>query len=192
MVTVPSSQFLRKKSYGRVPGSRFTAHGFRFWILRTVVPAVYILFIGCGEQGSKPAEDSVNSQTTSFAGIPTPISNTGLTIDLIEGYVIDSQIDSNFRVYYFKPVNPTGAEDEAGIYFGANPDTSAPMIEYSKRIFDGEFMGNAVQWTEYTTATYTQREVFIDRGPDDKIHCWCYSHDPVTLEKLFWMIRTIR
>lgn len=185
MVAVPCSKF-------QVQGSLFPVHSSLLATLRMIVPVAVILFIGCGEQVNKPEEDSVNRPATSFSGIPTPISNTGLTIDLIEGYAIDSQIDSNFRVYYFKPVSPDAAEDEAGIYFGANPDTSAPIIEFSKRIFDGEFMGNAVKWTEYTTAKYTQREVFIDRGPEDKIHCWCYSHDPATLEKLFWMVRTIR
>jgi hypothetical protein len=53
-------------------------------------------------------------------------------------------------------------------------------------------MGNAVTWTEYTTVKYTQREVFIDQGPETKIHCWCYSHDPAVLEKLWEMVKTIK
>lgn len=154
-----------------------------------ILPLLLIVFTtGCG---SEPvSEDPTRVPPTK--SVTTPIGNTGLTIDLIEGYAIDSQIDSAFRVYYFKPTSPDAGEDEAGIYFGANPDTSAPSIDYSKRIYAGEFMGNAVQWTEYITEKYTQREVFVDRGLNDKIHCWCYSDDPAVLERLYGMVRTIK
>jgi hypothetical protein len=154
-----------------------------------VLPLLLFVFMsGCGNEPVSEDAPAV-SQTKS---VTTPIGHTGLSIDLIEGYAIDSQIDSAFRVYYFKPIAPDAGEDEAGIYFGAHPDTSAPSIDYSKRVYDGQFMGNAVKWTEYITAAYTQREVFIDRGPEDKIHCWCYSDDPLVLEKLYGMIRSIR
>jgi hypothetical protein len=163
-----------------------------FSVVRSVVPLLPLLLLvlnaGCGSE-SVPDNSPTGPQMKS---VTTPIGNTGLTIDLIEGYAIDSQIDSAFRVYYFKPVSPDAGEDEAGIYFGANPDTSAPSIEYSKRVYEGEFMGNAVKWTEYTTEKYTQREVFVDRGVNDKVHCWCYSNNAAVLEKLYGMVRTIK
>lgn len=176
-----------------VPGSRFPVSGCSvFGVLRWMISAIAVFIFGCGEQtNNTPANDTVQ-QSMKFTGLPTPISNTGLTIDLIEGYAIDSQIDSNFKVYYFKPESPNAAEDEAGIYIGLHPDTSSPSIGYDKKIFDGVFMSNSVKWTEFTTEKYTQREVFVDRGPEEKIHSWCYSHDPATLEKLFSMIKTIR
>jgi hypothetical protein len=161
----------------------------RYSVLGCCAAFIFLLFQSCGEQ---PLSDSEKDTNSNFHGTPTAIGGTGLTIDLVEGYAIDSQIDSVFKVYYFKPTAQDAAEDEAGIYFGPRPDTSAPNTEYTKKLFDGQFMGNAVKWTEYVTATYTQREVFVDRGPEEKIHCWCYSHDPVTLEKLFWMVKTIK
>lgn len=175
----------------KVLSARCSVLSFGIAVLRFVMFIMAVFSWGsCGHETADNTNHDFETQTTKVT--PTRIGGTGLTIDLIEGYAIDSQIDSAFKVYYFKPVSPTANEDEAGIYFGSHPDTSAPSVDYNKRIFDGEFMGNTVKWTEYTTAKYTQREVFIDRGPNDKIHSWCYSHDPATLDKLFWMIKTIR
>ena len=158
----------------------------------TVITIVMAGLVACGGQNDKQDPVDQGQPAINYHGTPTPIGSSGFTIDLMEGYAIDSQIDSLFTVYYFKPTDSLAPEDEAGIYFGTHPDTSAPTIDYSKKLIDGNFMGNSVKWVEYTTGTYTQREVFVDRGPNDKIHCWCYSHDPVSLEELFWMIRTIR
>lgn len=182
MVTVPSSQF-------SVLGSAIRRSRFAFLVISCGFIGSLLLFASCDQPGNT---DNVVQHSESVKATPSAIGGTGLTIDLIEGYAIDSQIDSLFKVYYFKPIDPTEGENEAGIYIGLHPDTSAPGISYEKKTIDGTFMGNSVKWTEFTTAKYTQREVFIDRGPEEKIHSWCYSYDPAVLEKLYSMIRTIR
>lgn len=148
-----------------------------------------VLLANCGEP--PVANDNSQDQPTTV-GTKVPIGTTGHTIQLIEGYKIENQVGGSFDVYYFKPIDTAMGESEAGIYFGPRPDTAAPSIEYTKKLFLGTFMGNTVHWTEYSTVKYTQREVFVDLGPESKIHCWCYSHDPSVLEKLHEMIKTIR
>ncbi len=148
------------------------------------------ILVGCGSETSAQNTDSV--PVTNSVGKRVAIGTTNYTIELIPGYYIEKQEDPNFEVYYFKPDDTTNTVDEAGIYFGPRPDTSAPSTEYTRKTSPGTFMGNSVTWTEFITATYTQREVYIDNGPEEKIHCWCYSGDPAVLEKLYVMIKTIQ
>jgi hypothetical protein len=113
-------------------------------------------------------------------------------IKLPEGYKIDPQPGADNKVFYFTPIDTTVKRGEAGIYFGARPDDSSPSTGFSKKEFPGIFLGQSVTWIEYTTDSYTQRETFIEIGPEKKIHCWCYSNNTADLEVLFEMIKTIR
>ena len=154
-----------------------------------VVSAVGL--ISCTET-PKSEENKDQVEVKNTIGPRVDIGESGHTIQLLPGYIIEKQNSETFEVYYFKPADSTLSENEAGIYFGPRPDTSAPSIEYTKKVFPGTFMGNTVTWTEYTTEKYTQREVFIDQGPEQKIHCWCYSHDPLLLNKLWEMVKTVQ
>jgi len=159
--------------------------------MKIFLPAILtslVLACSCGS----PTTINEPVTTPQTQGETTPIGTTGHSIVLLDGYKIENQAGGSFDVYYFKPIDTAMGESEAGIYFGPRPDTAAPAIEYSKKTYPGTFMGNAVTWTEYTTVKYTQREVFVDRGTEAKIHCWCYSHDPVVLEKLWGMVKTIK
>lgn len=153
---------------------------------------VLLLVLSSGCSSSASSKDNADSVPASTSGKRVSIGETNHTIEILPGYYIEKQNATDFEVYYFRAEDSTKTDDEAGIYFGAHPDTSAPSTDYTKNTFTGTFMGNSVTWTEYTTATYTQREVFIDNGPMDKIHCWCYSKDPAMLEKLYSMIKTIQ
>jgi hypothetical protein len=140
----------------------------------------------------KPADSKEDVKMNKSVGARVPFGESGHTIQLLPDYTIEKQSSETFEVYYFKPADSTLSENEAGIYFGPRPDTSAPSVDYTKKQFPGTFMGNTVTWTEYTTDKYTQREVFIDQGPEQKIHCWCYSHDPIMLNKLWEMVKTVQ
>ncbi len=148
------------------------------------------LITRCGPTEEVPENSDSKIPKTSYARVA--IGTSGHSIELITGFMIEKQESASFEVYYFKPTDTTKTETEAGIYFGPRPDTSAPSTEYTKKIIPGTFMGNSVNWTEYVTSKYTQREVFVDATPDKKIHCWCYSNDPAVLEKLWEMVKTIK
>lgn len=137
--------------------------------------------------------NDANSQgSTGLVTIPerVEIGNTGYSIKLIDGYYIEP--DTLFDAYYFKPVISGDGESEAGFYLGPRPDTGAPLIEYTRKTARDTFMNDSVTWIEYTTANYTQREVFIDKSADKKIHIWCYSRNAADVERLYQMVRSIR
>jgi hypothetical protein len=162
-------------------------------VMRFILPVIVAgVVLGCSCSSPTTPNSEPVTATPKVQGGETAIGTTGYSIVLLDGYKIENQVGGSFDVYYFKPIDTTLGESEAGIYFGPRPDTAAPSIDYTKKLFPGTFMGNAVTWTEYTTVKYTQREVFIDQGPDKKIHCWCYSQDPAVLENLWEMVKTIK
>jgi hypothetical protein len=140
---------------------------------------------------TKEKTESSTLRTVEYAGKDTAF-HANYTIKLPLGYKIDPQPGADNNVYYFTPIDTTVKRGEAGIYFGARPDDSSPSTEYSKSETQGVFLGQSVTWIEYTTNTYTQRETFLETGPDQKIHCWCYADNPQDLDLLFAMIKTIR
>lgn len=150
--------------------------------MRSLIVVFFLL--SAGSCGSEQPETTHKPEI-----IRSSIGNTGYTIQLLPGYTIEK--DPGFEAYYFKPVEATLSESEAGFYLGPKPDTAAPMIEYSKRTFTDAFLQDTAIWTEYTTSKYIQREVFIDLGTDQKIHCWCYSRDASEIDKLWAMVKTI-
>jgi hypothetical protein len=150
--------------------------------------------------GNNPITPASNAQEKTASNTSNPFEYSGkdtvfhanYTIKLPEGYKIDPQPGADNSVYYFTPIDTAVKRGEAGIYFGARPDDSAPSTEYSKSESPGVFLGQSVTWIEYTTDAYTQRETFLEAGPEQKIHCWCYADNPKDLELLFAMIKTIR
>ena len=100
--------------------------------------------------------------------------------------------DTVFGTYYFKPTVPNENESEAGFYLGPNPDTSSPIQEHTKRTYTDWFLGDTATWTEYVTAKFTQREVFLEKSPEQKMHVFFYTRNPDDLRKLEEMIKTIQ
>jgi hypothetical protein len=142
----------------------------------------------CGSEENKKPLDTTSTVTPPVADEPPPFE-----IQLLPGYKIEKQQGADFVVYYFQAIETSQSDSEGGIYFGSAPDTSAPRTQaYTKRDFRDVFMGDSANWREYTTATYVQREVYLELSPSEKIHSWCYSNDPATLERLFGMIKSIR
>lgn len=139
---------------------------------------------------TKEKTESNTTQPVEYAGKDT-VFHSNYTIKLPEGYKIDPQPGADNSVYYFTPKDTTVKRGEAGIYFGARPDDSAPSTEYTKNEMPGIFLGQAVTWVEYTTDAYTQRETFLQTGTEMRIHCWCYSDNPKDLEMLFEMVKSI-
>lgn len=168
-------------------------------MVKSLIPslALVVSLISCGNNQSAPTnytQEKTESNTTKavdYIGKDT-VFHASYTIKLPEGYKIDPQPGADNNVYYFTPIDTTVKRGEAGIYFGARPDDSAPSTEYSKSETQGVFLGQTVTWIEYTTDAYTQRETFLETGPDQKIHCWCYSDNSQDLELLFAMIKTIK
>ena len=137
-------------------------------------------------------DDVVHNTADPHCYVPERISigNTGYSIVLPEGYYMER--DTNFGTYYFKPVTPNENESEAGLYIGSNPDTSAPLQEYTRTTYKDVFLGDTATWTQYVTAKFTQREVFLEKSPEHKIHVFLYTRNPDDLEKLEEMIRSIQ
>lgn len=140
----------------------------------------------CGEDKNAQQQDTVPATIPVVEG-PVPFS-----INLLPGYKIEKQDGPDFTVYYFQSTDTSQSFNEGGIYFGGAPDTSSPRTQaYTKREFRDVFMGDTADWREFTTDTYVQREVYIEKSPTEKIHSWCYSNDPAMLEKLYGMIQSI-
>lgn len=139
---------------------------------------------------TKEKTESSTVRTVEYAGKDTAF-HANYTIKLPVGYKIDPQPGADNNVYYFTPIDTTVKRGEAGIYFGARPDDSAPSTGYTKNEMPGIFLGQSVTWVEYTTDAYTQRETFLQTGPEMRIHCWCYSDNPKDLEMLFEMVKSI-
>lgn len=165
----------------RVPGSKRSVLSFAAFVLFAVAGS------SCGESNQSEDQDTATATQNQVADIPPPF-----TIDLLPGYEIVQEVTMVGRAYYFKSDYPENPSDEAGIFFGALPDTTSPKVEYTKREYRDLFMGDSANWREFKAAGFIHREVYIDRGPEDKIHSWCYSTNPETLEKLCAMIKTIR
>lgn len=162
-----------------VPGSKFK-------VLCCAAIALSYVLTACGNE-----EDKRNVDTT--AALPASDDSLPFIIELLPGYKVEKQQGADFIVYYFMAEDTSQSDNEGGIYFGSAPDTSAPRAqEYIRREFRDLFMGDSANWREYTTATYVQREVYLDLGPQEKIHAWCYSNDSAKLEKLYRMIKSIR
>lgn len=156
--------------------------------LRVLLPAIALgLLISCGNDGDEKTTDSV-AVINPIVEEPIPFS-----IDLLPGYKIEKQDGPDFTVYYFQSTDTSQSFNEGGIYFGGAPDTSSPQSQgYTKREFRDVFMGDSADWREFTTDTYVQREVYVEKSPTEKIHSWCYSNDPAMLEKLYGMIQSIK
>lgn len=161
----------------------------RSWLPVRITALLFasVLLASCGEPAAPPASDP---QPNTAAHARVNIGTSGYTIELLNGYFIAQ--DETFGTYYFKPVNKDGNESEAGFYIGPRPDTTSPLSEYTKITFKDVFLGDTATWIEYTTAKYQQREVFIERSPEEKIHAFCYSRNRDEVEKLFGMMKTIR
>ncbi|GAB4134729.1 MAG: hypothetical protein Fur0041_08280 [Bacteroidia bacterium] len=153
-----------------------------------------LLAFSCGNQETdKSGTTPIQSGNAAVAPKQRiPIDTSGYSIELEDGLLINDESQPGFNVYYFTPQDTTKIKGEAGIYFGPNPDMSAPSKEHTKRTFIDMFMDKPAEWTEYSTSTYTQRETFLQEDNGNKIHCWCYSNNSQTLEMLFKMIKTIR
>jgi hypothetical protein len=160
----------------------------RFSVLSSALLLIMCMTItvSCGTE-----EDKTKKDTT--VALPPADDSLPFIINLLPGYKVEKQQGADFIVYYFQAEDTSMSEHEGGIYFGAAPDTSAPRIqEYTRREFRDLFMGDTANWREYTTATYMQREVYLDLGPQEKIHSWCYSNDSLKLEQLYDMIKSIK
>lgn len=148
---------------------------------------VAISTVSCGE------DSNVGSQDSTPVVNPVTQDKPPFEIQLLPGYKIEKQQGSDFVVYYFQAEDTSQSDNEGGIYFGNAPDTSSPRAQaYTKREFRDAFMGDTANWREFTTATYVQREVYLDLGPQEKIHSWCYSNDSLKLEQLYTMIKSIK
>lgn len=144
------------------------------------------MLASCGE-GNTPQQ-----QDTARVVIPVTEEPVPFSVDLLPGYKIEKQDGPDFTVYYFQSTDTSQSFNEGGIYFGGAPDTSSPRTQaYTKREFRDVFMGDTADWREFTTDTYVQREVYLEKSPTEKIHSWCYSNDPAMLEKLYEMIQSI-
>lgn len=139
---------------------------------------------------TKEKTESNSTKTIEYSGKDT-VFYADYTIKLPDGYKVDPQPGADNNVYYFTPIDTTVKLGEAGIYFGTRPDDSAPSTGYTKNEMPGIFLGQSVTWVEYTTDAYTQRETFLQTGPEMRIHCWCYSDNPKDLEMLFEMVKSI-
>jgi predicted small lipoprotein YifL len=167
-------------------------------MVRSILASLVLAFsiAACGNKPIAPTsstQEKTESNTTKsveYSGKDT-VFHANYTIKLPEGYKIDPQPGADNNVYYFTPIDTTIKRGEAGIYFGARPDDSAPSTEFTKNEMPGIFLGQSVTWVEYTTDAYTQRETFLQTGPEMRIHCWCYSDNPKDLEMLFEMVKSI-
>lgn len=162
--------------------------GARFSVLSLVLflTAGLVMTIACGSEEDKTKNDTTAVQPPVDDPLP-------FIIDLLPGYKVNKQQGADFMVYYFQAEDTSMSEHEGGIYFGSAPDTSAPRAqEYTRREFRDLFMTDTANWREYTTATYVQREVYLELGPQEKIHAWCYSNDSLKLEQLYGMIKSIK
>jgi hypothetical protein len=165
----------------------FRFHSVQYIILCAVFVTSSFLFASCGSDADHQQQD-----TTALA-TPAAPETPPFSIDLLPGYKIEKQVGPDFTVYYFQPTDTSQSFNEGGIYFGAAPDTSSPRTQsYTKREFRDVFMGDTAEWREFTTDTYVQREVYVEKNPNEKIHSWCYSNDPAMMEKLYAMIQSIR
>lgn len=159
-----------------------------FTVLRSLFTVFAFSFlISCGEDSNEHAADTVPVAANPVTQDPP------FTIDLLPGYKIAKQTGPDFVVYYFQATDTSQSDNEGGIYFGSHPDTASPRTQaFTKREFRDVFMGDTADWREFTTATYVQREVYVETGPNEKVHSWCYSNDSLMLEKLYAMIKSIR
>jgi hypothetical protein len=164
------------------PGFRFPVPGCALFL----VLGLSLVVASCGSEEEKPKKDT-------SASVPPVNDPLPFEINLLPGYKVNKQQGEDFIVYYFQAEDTSMSDHEGGIYFGSAPDTSAPRTqEYTRREFRDLFMGDSTNWREYTTATYVQREVYLDLGPQEKIHAWCYSDDPAKLDQLYKMIQSIK
>jgi hypothetical protein len=167
----------------------FSVSGYRvpvFSLSIVFAAALSVVVLSCGE----PQTQNQTTNTTPHIPERIDIGATGYTIQLLDGYII--QHDSVHGSFHFMPVNRDGKESEAGMYIGPRPDTTAPIMEYTKVTYPDVFLDDSVTWIEYNTANYRQREVFVEKTAQEKIHVWCYSRDPAQVEKLYTMVKSIR
>lgn len=171
-----------------VSSFRFPVFRCSKFLVRMFTSCVMALsFVSCGD------ESNANTQDSTAGEIPVAQDKPPFDIQLLPGYKIEKQQGSDFVVYYFQAEDTSQSDNEGGIYFGGAPDTSSPRAQaFTKREFRDVFMGDTANWREFTTATYVQREVYLELSPIEKIHAWCYANDSLKLEQLYTMIKSIR
>lgn len=159
-----------------------------------------LFFISCNFSCSEKEKNNSSTDSVPVAthdprpvsGTKTAVSNTGYVITLPEGFNFTSDTaDPGEFVYYFTPKDTISIHGQAGIYIGKYPNRKPPSRQYTQNNFSGKLLGQKVNWVEYITDEYTQRETFIDLDSVKHIHVFCHSDRLPDLEQLFDIVNTL-